>query len=243
MSALDFNGTLDLAAGRVALGADLVAPTAARGLVLFAHGSGSGRRSPRNRGVASRLQAQGLATLLVDLLTPAEARVLTSRGSPAPDLEDQADRLVALIDHLPAPPLAALAELPLGLFGASTGAAVALMVAALRPERVRALVSRGGRPDLAGASLAAVQAPTLLIVGGNDPGVLQLNRLAADHLAAPWRLLVIPQAGHLFEERGCLQQVAGATATWFLEHLSQPQQERLGRCRSEAQYMGPLEGR
>lgn len=220
---------LGLDAGGVVLEADLLLPPQPRGLVVIAHGSGSGRHSPRNRLVADRLRRCGLACLLVDWLTPAEATIGSSRGAPPPELEDLAGRMVALIDRLPQGAAGALANLNLGLFGASTGAAIALMAAAARPGRVRALVSRGGRPDLAQHQLAAVQSPTLLLVGGHDPLVLDLNRRAASQLGGPCRLLVIPTAGHLFEEAGCLDQVAAATATWFLDHLAHQRVEPSAR--------------
>ncbi len=211
---------LGLHAGDRVLEADLLLPPQPRGLVLIAHGSGSGRHSPRNRWVADRLRHCGIASLLVDWLTPDETAIGSCRGRPQPELEDLAARMVALIDRLPEGSAGPLADLDLGLFGASTGAAVALMAAAARPGRVRALVSRGGRPDLAQQQLAAVQTPTLLLVGGRDPVVLDLNRRAAAQLGGPCRLLVIPAAGHLFEEAGCLDQVAAASATWFLDHLT-----------------------
>ena len=181
-----------------ALAADLALPAAARALVLFAHGSGSGRRSPRNGAVAAHLQRLGLATLLLDLRPGAQT-------------------LLAAVDWIAWQP--ELAPLPLGLFGASSGAAAALEVAAQRPERVRALVSRGGRPDLASAALGLVRCPTLLIVGGEDRAVLELNAWAAERLRCPHELLVVPGAGHLFAEAGALEAVAAASGTWFDRQL------------------------
>lgn len=209
--------------GAAGLEGDLVLPARARGLVVFAHGSGSTRRSPRNRQVALTLQAQSLGTLLFDLLTPAEA------DDPAHvfDIALLGQRLVEAIDWIDRRP--ALAALPLGLFGASTGAAAALVAAAARPGRVLAVVSRGGRPDLARQALASVQAPTLLIVGGEDTEVLALNRLAMQDMRSPVTLSVIPDATHLFEEPGALQQVSELAAGWFAGHLA-----AVGRSRAEA---------
>jgi putative phosphoribosyl transferase len=199
--------------GSLALPGDLVIPDRARGLVVFAHGGGSGRQSPRNRWVASALQRAHMATLLFDLLTEEEAR----EGRLVFDIDLLAERVVESIhwtEHHPD-----LANLRLGLFGASTGAAAALKAAALRPDRVSAVVSRGGRPDLAMDCLAQVQAPTLLIVGGLDTEVLALNREALRRLHAPKRLEVVPGAGHLFEEPGALGSVAVYATSWFDEYL------------------------
>lgn len=194
----------------VVLEGDLRVPALPRGLVLFAHGSGSGRHSPRNRSVAEALHAAGIATLLLDLLTVDEDRQRAMRF----DIPLLTARLGATLAWARAePPLRAL---PLGLFGASTGAAAALATAAAHPEAVAAVVSRGGRPDLAGAEvLAAVRAPTLLIVGGADAEVLALNREALARLRAPAELIVVPGATHLFEEPGALAQVARQAAAWF----------------------------
>lgn len=181
-----------------ALAADLALPAAARALVLFAHGSGSDRRSPRNGAVATHLQRLGLATLLIDLRPGAQT-------------------LLAAVDWVALQP--ELAPLPLGLFGASSGAAAVLEVAARRPEQVRALVSRGGRPDLARAVLGLVRCPTLLIVGGEDRGVVELNAWAAERLRCPHALVVVPGAGHLFAEAGALEAVAAASGTWFDRQL------------------------
>jgi dienelactone hydrolase len=190
----------------------LAQPPAARGLVLFAHGSGSSRLSPRNRFVARRLQVCGLATLLFDLLTEAEDRVYENRF----DIDLLADRLRAATDWARRQP--ELIGLPLGYFGASTGAAAALMAAA-EETAVRAIVSRGGRPDLAMAVLPRVRAATLLIVGERDETVLALNRAAYARLAAPKSLEIVPGATHLFEEPGALERVAELAAAWFVRHL------------------------
>ncbi len=192
---------------------DLTVPAAARGLVVFAHGSGSSRQSPRNRAVAQALAEAGMATLLFDLLTEAEAE---DRANVF-DIELLAGRLVQTIDWARGEPR--LAALPIGLFGASTGAAAALKAAALRPDAVAAVVSRGGRPDLAGEALAAVCAPTLLIVGGRDEPVLTWNRAAQRRLAGPSRLEVVPGATHLFEEPGAMAEVTRLAGLWFAERL------------------------
>jgi len=204
------------AAGAV-LAADQVIPDPARGVVLFAHGSGSSRRSPRNRMVAERLQEAGFATVLADLLTAAEDLRDAQTAELRFDIGMLAGRLVGIVDWLGTQ--AATSGLPIGLFGASTGAAAALVAAARRPAEVRAVVSRGGRPDLAGAALAQVKAPTLLIVGGADSTVIGLNQKAAELLPASTHLHVIPGASHLFPEPGALEEVADRAADWFAEHL------------------------
>ncbi len=196
----------------IGLPVDLALPERPSGLVVFAHGSGSSRRSPRNRMVAGVLQRAGLATLLFDLLTPLEAL----DRSNVFDIGLLARRLLEAIGWVQE--RSELATLPLGCFGASTGAAAALVAAAEEPL-VRAVVSRGGRPDLAGEAIGRVKAPTLLIVGGRDEPVLELNRAAARRLLAPHRLVVVPGATHLFEEPGALEQVATLARDWFLEHL------------------------
>jgi putative phosphoribosyl transferase len=206
-----------LRAGTAELVGDLVVPAGAAGVVLFAHGSGSSRHSPRNRLVAGALRRVGLATLLLDLLTLAEEERDRVTAELRFDVALLAERLIAATDLLLAEP--ATASLPVGLFGASTGAGAALITAAERPETVAAVVSRGGRPDLAGDHLGRVRAPTLLIVGGRDQLVLELNRQALARLAAPSRLEVVPGATHLFEEPGALEQVARLAAAWFTEHL------------------------
>lgn len=198
-------------------GALAVAPTGA-GLVIFAHGSGSGRLSPRNLQVAGVLHRAGLSTLLFDLLTPDEQALDERTGALRFAIELLTARLVGVIDWAQRQP--ATTGLRIGLFGASTGAAAALGAAAARPDSVAAVVSRGGRPDLALASLPAVTAPTLLIVGGEDDLVIELNRKAAARLRAPHRLDIVPGATHLFPEPGALERVAELTRDWFVEHLA-----------------------
>lgn len=193
---------------------DLAVPAAPRGLVLFAHGSGSSRLSPRNRHVARLLQHAGFATLLMDLLSPAEEREAATRF----DIDLLWRRLAAAVHWVGAQ--AGLAQLPLALFGASTGAAAALELAARMPRRIAAVVARGGRPDLARpAALGKVQAPVLLLVGELDDEVLALNRAAQLHLQAPSALIVVPGATHLFEEAGALDAVAVHATDWFRRHL------------------------
>ena len=207
-------------AGDATLEGALVVPDGARGVVLFAHGSGSSRHSPRNVHVADELQAGGLGTLLLDLLTPTEEHVDLVTRELRFDIVLLAERLVGAIEWLSNQETTR--TLPLGLFGASTGAAGALVAAARRPDRVGAVVSRGGRPDLAGADLPSVKAPTLLIVGGNDPVVIDLNRRAMARMTAPLQLEIIPRATHLFEEPGTLEQVARLARDWFVRHLRVP---------------------
>lgn len=209
---------LRLRAGPVELDGDLAVPADATGVVLFAHGSGSSRHSPRNRQVAAALHRAGLATLLLDLLTAAEDELDRVTAELRFDVAMLAERLVAAVDLLASD--AATGALPLGAFGASTGAGAALVAAAERPEAVAAVVSRGGRPDLAGPALALVRAPTLLIVGGQDREVLELNRAALARLPASSRLEVVPGATHLFEEPGALDRVARLAAAWFTHHLA-----------------------
>ena len=210
--------SVSVPAGDVRLAGDLAVPAGARGVVLFAHGSGSGRHSPRNRQVAAALGRAGLATLLLDLLTEQEEVVDRDRAELRFDIALLTGRLVAAIDWLAEEPRTR--ALPIGLFGASTGAAAALVAAAERPLQVAAVVSRGGRPDLAGPALGLVRAPTLLIVGGRDRVVLELNRSAAEQLSAEHRLEIVPDATHLFEEPGALERVAALAADWFLRWLS-----------------------
>lgn len=200
----------------VGLVGDLRVAQPARGIVIFAHGSGSSRLSPRNRQVARALSDAGLATLLFDLLTEAEASDRTNVF----DIDLLARRLVDAIDWVASQP--ALAALPIGLFGASTGAAAAVKAAVARPQAVKTLVSRGGRPDLAGEALPQVTVPTLLIVGGNDELVLGMNREAAERMGGPVRVMVIPGATHLFEEPGTLEQVARLARDWFTRYLTPP---------------------
>jgi dienelactone hydrolase len=208
-----------IAADGVRLAGDLTVPADARGIVVFAHGSGSGRFSPRNRAVADALVRSGLATLLMDLLTHDEEVVDLRTRHLRFDIGLLARRVVATIDWLASEPN--VKDLPVGCFGASTGAAAALIAAAERPEKVGAVVSRGGRPDLAGEALRRVRAPTLLIVGGNDPDVLRLNQQALALLAGKARLEIVPGATHLFEEPGALERVAVLARDWFLQHLGQ----------------------
>ncbi|MGW0769532.1 dienelactone hydrolase family protein [Streptomyces sp. NPDC002676] len=196
---------------------DLVLPERARAVVLFAHGSGSSRHSPRNRAVAAELRRAGLGTLLIDLLTEAEERRDVLTAEHRFDIPLLGRRLVAALDWLGARP--GTRDLPVVLFGASTGAAAALVAAAAHPDRVLTVVSRGGRPDLAGDALPAVRAPVLLIVGGRDEHVLQLNEEAARRMRAPSTLRVIPGATHLFEEPGALERVAETAREWCEEHL------------------------
>src|SRR5437764_2512783 len=200
----------------VSLNGDLSLPPDARGLVLFAHGSGSSRHSPRNRAVAEVLQHGRLATLLLDLLTEHEDLADATTAEFRFDIPLLADRLVAAIDWAQAH--AQTSSLPVGLFGASTGAAAALIAAARRPSVVRAVVSRGGRPDLAEGALDVVTAPTLLIVGGNDEQVIELNRRALERLTAVRRLEIVPGATHLFEEPGALEAVGRLATGWFLQY-------------------------
>ncbi|MBA3847288.1 MAG: dienelactone hydrolase family protein [Planctomycetes bacterium] len=202
----------------VRLAGDLTAPDEARGVVVFAHGSGSGRFSPRNRFVAGALNRRGMATLLIDLLTADEDEAEIAGGQKRFDIALLAGRLMAAVSWLRADPLCA--EMPIGLFGASTGAAAALVVAAREPESIAAVVSRGGRPDLAGHALPGVQAPTLLIVGGGDREVLALNRWALDRLQCERAIEVVPGAGHLFAEDGALDRVADLASAWFAARLA-----------------------
>jgi pimeloyl-ACP methyl ester carboxylesterase len=205
-------------AAGVVLEADIALPQEARGVVLFAHGSGSSRHSPRNRYVAEQLQHAGLATVLADLLTAEEERIDALTAELRFDIGLLATRLAALTDWLTGQE--STAGLGIGLFGASTGAAAALVAAAVRPAAVRTVVSRGGRPDLAGDYLALVRQPTLLIVGGRDPVVVELNRAALNRLGGPARLAIVPGATHLFAEPGALEQVARLARDWFVTYLS-----------------------
>ncbi|HSV15910.1 MAG TPA: dienelactone hydrolase family protein [Tepidisphaeraceae bacterium] len=203
--------------GRLTLDGDLVVPDHASGVVLFAHGSGSSRFSRRNRYVAGDLQELGLATLLMDLLTADEERIDQVTAHLRFDIHLLADRLVAATDWVRAQP--EMSNLPVGYFGASTGAGAAL-VAAARPEMVAAVVSRGGRPDLAGDALPAVRAPTLLIVGGRDVQVIALNRTAMQQMRCEKQLTIVPGATHLFEEPGALEEVARLAGDWFQQKLA-----------------------
>jgi putative phosphoribosyl transferase len=205
----------------VQLAADLALPFDARGLVVFAHGSGSGRKSPRNQKVAELLNVAEvpLGTLLVDLLSEDEARLDAQTAELRFDIELLAARVAGVTDWLMA--ATATRRLPIGYFGASTGAAAALVAAAARKDVVRAVVSRGGRPDLAGDALAHVLAPTLLVVGSRDPEVLALNERARNQMRAPCQLEVVAGAGHLFEEPGALAEVERLAADWFGRWLSE----------------------
>jgi putative phosphoribosyl transferase len=208
---------IDIPAGRRLTG-DLESPDGPVGVVLFAHGSGSSRFSPRNRMVAEALRRQGLATLLMDLLTPEEDEEDRRTALLRFDIPMLAERLIAAVEWTIGEPRTA--ELPVGCFGASTGAAAALVAAARRPEAVRAVVSRGGRPDLAAEELPSVQAPTLLIVGGADEPVIGMNREAMALLPGLAELVLVPGATHLFEEPGALEEVARLGGEWFVRHLA-----------------------
>jgi putative phosphoribosyl transferase len=206
-----------VSADDVILDGELIVPQDARGLVLFAHGSGSSRHSPRNQFVAHTLQEAGLGTLLFDLLTKEEERSDARTGHLRFDIQFLADRLVHAGEQMKYDIQAA--GLRLGFFGSSTGGGAALVAAAELGERVGAVVSRGGRPDLAGSALRRVTCPTLLIVGGDDDVVIDLNEQAMRELRCEKELRIIPGASHLFEEPGTLEQVANAAAAWFSEHL------------------------
>jgi putative phosphoribosyl transferase len=214
--------TVRVAAGQVTLEGTLAIPRDARGVVLFAHGSGSSRHSPRNRFVADALREGGLATLLVDLLTADEEAIDVRTGHLRFDIGLLAQRLVGAIDWLGEQ--AETRDLRVGLFGASTGGGAALVAAAARPKRVSAVVSRGGRPDLARDALTLVQAPTLLIVGEWDEPVIELNERARDRMSAEVQLEIVPRATHLFEEPGALEEVARLARAWFVRHLAAPTQ-------------------
>jgi dienelactone hydrolase len=202
----------------VELEGSLGVPDGAQGVVLFAHGSGSSRHSPRNQYVARELRRAGLGTLLVDLLTADEEGVDQYTRHLRFDIELLAMRLLGATDWLRHQP--STRDLALGYFGASTGAGAALLAAAERPDQVRAVVSRGGRPDLAGPALIRVHAPTLLIVGGDDGPVIDLNERAMELLEVEKELRIIPGATHLFEEPGALEEVARLAADWFVRHLT-----------------------
>lgn len=205
-------------AGSVVLEGMLSVPTDTQGVVLFAHGSGSGRHSPRNQHVARVLREARLGTLLIDLLTVEEERIDQVTAHLRFDIGLLAQRLVGATDWLVREP--STSRLKIGYFGASTGGGAALVAAAERPGPVGAVVSRGGRPDLAGPALPRVQAPTLLVVGGNDGPVIRMNREALDQLQCEKSLEIVPGASHLFEEPGTLDQVAWLARDWFLRHLA-----------------------
>ena len=227
-----------VAAGNgITLEGTLALPPEAQGMVLFAHGSGSSRHSPRNRFVAEQLQGGGLGTLLVDLLTVEEEAIDARTRQLRFDIGLLAERLVGAIDWLAQQ--SASRGLPVGLFGASTGAAAALVAAAARPDAVGAVVSRGGRPDLAGDALPLVRAPALLIVGGRDEQVIELNRQAMARMRAPVKLEIIPGATHLFEEPGALEQVARLARDWFVRYLAPARAGGAGRERTTGEAGSP----
>jgi putative phosphoribosyl transferase len=213
----DLESPVQIPAARVILDGDLITPADAGGVVVFAHGSGSSRHSPRNRMVAARLQEAGYATLLMDLLTAEEDKVDSRTREFRFDIPRLASRLTGAIRWLSDRP--DTAEIPVALFGASTGAAAALIAAAEVPDHVQLVISRGGRPDLAGDALHRVQAPTLLIVGGRDLDVLDLNKAAAARLSGPVEIAVVPGATHLFEERGTLDRVVELAIGALRQHL------------------------
>lgn len=210
---------INLASNGVILQADLCWPESAQGVVVFAHGSGSSRRSPRNRCVAEGLQAVGLATLLLDLLIPEEEAEDRQTHHWRFDIPFLAARLTGAVDWLLQTEIRTSRPVPIGLFGASTGAAAALLTAAASPRDIRALVSRGGRPDLAARGIPQVRCPSLFIVGGADLEVLALHKQALMAMTAPHHLAVLPGASHLFGEPGALERVTILTKEWFLHHL------------------------
>jgi putative phosphoribosyl transferase len=206
-----------LPVGRDEIQGDLQIPEKSKALIVFAHGSGSSRNSPRNRYVADLLNEAGMATLLIDLLTPSEELVDFQTGKLRFDIDLLSERLLTITHWLRGQ--SATEHLRIGYFGASTGAAAALVAAAKDADNVEAIVSRGGRPDMAGAWLMKVHAPTLLIVGGNDRVVIELNDQASAEMKTEHRLEIVPNAGHLFEEPGALEKVAALAQDWFEEHL------------------------
>lgn len=206
---------------------NLAIPASPAGTVVFAHGSGSGRHSPRNAYVAEVLNDSALATLLLDLLTEDEERIDAATGHLRFDIDLLADRVIVATDWIAAQ--RETDSLGLGLFGASTGAAAALQAAARRPDDIEAVVSRGGRPDLAMEWLPKVTAATLLIVGGDDHPVIPLNQRAYDGLSAEREMIIVPGASHLFQERGALEEVARLAADWFVRHLAATRSGRRGQ--------------
>ena len=210
--------SVEIVAGRLPLPGELFVPEQARGVVLFVHGSGSSRHSPRNRAVAEELHRGGLATLLFDLLTPQEEEIDIETAQYRLDIPLLSRRVAASTVWLRGMP--AVRGLPVGYFGASTGAAASLVAASQLQDVVRAVVSRGGRPDLAGEALISVRAPTLLIVGGRDVAVLDLNEQAYNRLVCKKQLRVVPGATHLFEEPGALDRVARLARGWFRRYLT-----------------------
>jgi len=213
-----------VASGSVSLDGNLVVPEGAVGIVLFAHGSGSSRHSSRNRFVAQELNRAGLATLLMDLLTLEEEAVDVRTRHLRFDILLLAERLVGATDWLVQN--SDTRKLSIGCFGASTGAAAALVAGALRADIMRAIVSRGGRPDLADTALPQVRAPTLLIIGGEDHAVIRLNHAAYDQLRCEKQLIIVPGATHLFEEPGTLEEVARLARDWFTQHLAGDLQDK-----------------
>jgi pimeloyl-ACP methyl ester carboxylesterase len=218
MSTVSTPQSVRITSGRESIEGDLVLPARAAGLVVFAHGSGSSRFSRRNRSVAQVLQNGGFATLLMDLLTRDEERIDLQTREYRFDIRRLGHRVSSALDWIDGEP--AVADLPVACFGASTGAAAALIAAALRPDRVRAVISRGGRPDLATDALPLVAAPTLLIVGEHDDVVIELNRAAMRRMHAPVQLEIVPGATHLFEEPGALELVSQLALRWCRRHLS-----------------------
>lgn len=210
-------GLVHVTAGKVTLDGNLLLPEEARGIIVFAHGSGSSRLSSRNRAVARALRTGGLGTLLLDLLTPDEEELDLHTARYRFDIELLAERVTDAVHWLGGEP--SVSQLPIGLFGASTGGGAALVAAARMPARVKAVVSRGGRPDLAGPALPLVEAPTLLIAGGLDESVIALNEQAYAMMRRERRLEIVPGATHLFEEKGALQRVALLARDWFEQHL------------------------
>ena len=222
----DLESPVQIPAAGVILDGDLITPADAAGVVVFAHGSGSSRHSPRNRMVAARMQEAGYATLLMDLLTAGEDEIDSRTRQFRFDIPRLASRLTGAIRWLSDRP--DTAEMPVALFGASTGAAASLMAAAEVPDHVQLVISRGGRPDLAGDALPRVQAPTLLIVGGRDLQVLDLNKAAAVQLRAPIEIAVVPGATHLFEERGALDRVVELAVGALRQHLGARSSKQFG---------------
>lgn len=212
-------GLVHVSTDSVGLRGNLIVPKRATGIVVFAHGSGSSRFSSRNRYVAEELRQGGFATLLLDLLTPSEEAIDARNAQLRFNIEMLAQRLVGTVDWLAEQPEAG--QLPIGFFGASTGGGAALVAAAEVPERIAAVVSRGGRPDLAGDALPHVKAPTLLIVGGDDIPVIEMNREALVRMNGPRELTIVPGASHLFEEAGKLETVAQLARGWFARHMNE----------------------
>ena len=218
MNRVSESSAVSIPVGRDSIEGDLTLPAHAQGVVIFAHGSGSSRHSPRNKYVAEMLNRGALATLLIDLLTREEEVVDIRTAEYRFNIDLLANRLIAATDW--AAQLPTLSGLALGYFGASTGAAAALVGAAKRPQRISAVVSRGGRPDLAAEWLERVEAPTLLIVGEFDTDVISLNRIAAEAIHAPNEIRIVPGATHLIEEEGAMERVASMAREWFQKHLT-----------------------